>query len=225
MSLPRLRITVAHADDATRQSLEDVLRGEHEVVARCATVSAMVESAVIDTPDFIVTGSSFDDGGAIEALIEIAEERAVPSVVVAPSEDMPSFEEAMADHVMSCLCEPVDDCDLLSAVKLAYGRHQQLEGAEQQARDLRDALEQRKVIERAKGVLMASGEMTEAEAFAAIRRRAQDQRERLIDVAHRVLTTQDTRSEARVESLNGDGKAGGNGSWSARDRESGAEMA
>jgi len=201
MPLTRLRITLAHADPETRNALENALSREHNVIQRCATASAMIESALIDAPQFLVTGASFEDGDAIPALLEIAGERPVPSVMIAPRDGMPTFEEAMADHVMSCLGDPVDDVDLLSTVSLAFGRHQQLMGAEQHAQKLQATLEDRKLIERAKGVIMAIEHLNEADAFASLRRRAQNDRTRLSDVAERLLAENDGHDHVHIESM------------------------
>jgi response regulator NasT len=96
-------------------------------------------------------------------------------------------ERAMRDHVMAYLLEPVRGGELQAAILLAVARHEQLAQLSEQVDDLKQALADRKVIEKAKGALMAAEGLGEPEAFALLRRRAQNKRRRIVDEAQDVL--------------------------------------
>ena len=103
----------------------------------------------------------------------------------------------MRDHVMAYLIEPILSEDLQAAIIVAWARYIELTHLEAQVDDMKIALEDRKIIERAKGILMASENIGEGEAFGLLRSRSQDNREKMVDVARRIL--EDAQAEAEEE--------------------------
>src|SRR5690606_2821504 len=99
-------------------------------------------------------------------------------------------EKAMLDHVMAYFIEPIKADDLKAAILLARGRFEQLNELASEVEDLKLALEHRKIIERAKGVLMAMHGLDETEAFIKLRTSAQNDRKKLVDAAQSILDTQ-----------------------------------
>lgn len=183
----RLRMVIAHGSDETLRDIETSLSGGHEVVACCGTVAELRRLAHQKDPDLIVTGITFPDGDGLETMIAIGDEDPTPAVIVTSRRSMSLVTKAMRDHVMAYLIEPVTPEDLQAAVVVAWSRFRQLQELERQVGDLRQALQDRKMIERAKGVLMAAEHMSEGEAFGALRRAAQDQRTTIVAIAERVL--------------------------------------
>jgi len=192
----RLNIVLAHGSEGTRQEVERAIEGSHTVAASCRTAAELAASASRLAPDLIVTGVSFPDGDGIQTVIRLGERRPIPAVIVTARRSMDLVVKAMRDHVMAYLIEPVTREDLLAAIIVAWSRFEQLRELEEQIGDLQCALEQRKVIERAKGILMASGGLTEQEAFARLRRTAQDRRKRMTDVAEEILAAIDRMMES-----------------------------
>lgn len=189
-TIDSLRILVAHASDDTCKEIADSLDNRHEIVARCGTVVELKQHFLSLKPDLSVVGVMFPDGDGIEAMIELGSHRATPSVIVTARRSLELVQKAMRDHVMAYLIEPVRAEDIEAAIVVAVSRHRELQELGEQVEDLRDALEHRKIIERAKGILMASGDLSEGEAFAQIRRDAQDRRARMIDIAHELVDKQ-----------------------------------
>ena len=187
MSIQALNITVAHGSDEIRDLIIDALQDKHRVIAHSGTVVGLKQSVSEQRPDLIITGAMFPDGDGIDAVIELGKENPMPAVVVTSRRSLETVEKAMQDHVMAYLIEPVHAEDLEAALIVAWSRYQQLQDLSEQVSDLREALEHRKVIERAKGLLMASDELSEAEAFNKLRRRAQDERVRMVDIANEIL--------------------------------------
>lgn len=187
MAKSGLDIIVAHGSDDVRRELVEAVDRRHVVTGDCGTVVQLKQMVMVQRPDLLVTGIQFPDGDGIDTAIELGRECPLPTVVATAARSLELVQKAMQDHVMAYLIEPVMREDLEAAIIVAWSRFEQLRELEQQVDDLRMALEHRKVIERAKGVLMASESMSEAEAFGVLRRRAQDDRRRMVDIANDIL--------------------------------------
>ena len=186
-ALEGLNVVVAHGDRDALKSLVGAVGRRHTVMCECATVAEILDTAAAHHPDMIVTGVDFPDGDGIDAIIRVGQEDPVPAVVVAERRSLELVEKAMRDHVMAYLIEPIDPVDLEAAMVVAQARFDQFKELADEVDSLRQALDDRKTIERAKGVLMAAAKMTEEEAFGMLRRRAQDARSRLAVLAQGIL--------------------------------------
>ena len=93
-----------------------------------------------------------------------------------PTSDAELIERAEADHIMGYLVKPIKQADLEPVIALAMRRFEQFEALRREAADLRQALEDRKVIERAKGILMKELALSEPEAFRRLQKTASDRR-------------------------------------------------
>ena len=91
---------------------------------------------------------------------------------------------------MGYLVKPIKQADLEPAIALAVRRFEQFEALRKEAADLRQALEDRKIIERAKGMLMKKVGLDEQEAFRRLQKMAMDKNRKLVEVAQMVLTAE-----------------------------------
>lgn len=187
IELEGLQIGVAHGSDDTLAELVDAVSRRHSVAFQAGTVASLMQSAKSDRPQLLVAGVTFPDGDGIDTAIELGKTDPMPSVIVTARRSLELVEKAMRDHVMAYLIEPVDPLELEAAVTVAWSRFQQLTELAGEVDDLKAALESRKLVERAKGVLMAREEISEGEAFARLRGTAQDTRRRMVDVANDIL--------------------------------------
>jgi len=185
-----LNLIVAHGKPDVRDEIRKTVQSEHTIGAECASVSELHHAVSCGWPDLIITGVEFPDGDGLDAVIRIGLERPLPTVVVTSKRSFDLVEKAMQDHVMAYLIEPVQADDLSAAILLAQGRFEQLQELTGEVDDLRQALEDRKFIERAKGILMGRKDLSEADAFAALRTEAQNERVKLIEIAQRILAEQ-----------------------------------
>ncbi|XHC25613.1 MAG: ANTAR domain-containing response regulator [Phycisphaerales bacterium] len=199
MSIDDLSILIAHGDEDTRTDLVEAVNGLHSVVEQCATVAEFRGAVLRNRPDLIITGVWFPDGDGIETAIKLGEQRPIPCVVSTATRSLELVHRAMEDHVMAYLIEPVRPEDLQAAIVVAWSRFEQLRELEAEVEDLRTALEHRKTIERAKGLLMADRSITESEAFGVIRRRSQDRRLRIVDIASEILGQHDAAAASEAE--------------------------
>jgi response regulator NasT len=189
MSAPTsLRIVVADDEPDMRDYFQKCLpRLGHQVVAVAADGRELVDKARDARPDLIITDIKMPDMDGIEAAEQIYKERPVPVILVSAHHDARLIERAGADHVMAYLVKPIKQSDLEPAIALAVRRFAQFEALRREAADLRQALEDRKVIERAKGVLMKRAGLDEMEAFRRLQKLASEESRKLIDVARMIL--------------------------------------
>lgn len=186
-ALEGLNVIVAHGHGSSRVTLASIVASRHTVLCECASVHEIIDTATKRRPDMIVTGVEFPDGDGIDAVIRVGVDNPVPAVIVAERGSLEQVEKAMRDHVMAYLIEPIDPVDLEAAIVVAQSRFEQFKELAEQVDTLKQALEDRKTIERAKGAIMASKQVGEGEAFALLRSRAQSTRNRMIEIARGIL--------------------------------------
>ncbi len=143
------------------------------------------------SPDLVITDIKMPEMDGIEALAAIGRERQVPSILVSAYHDADMLARAGIDHVMAYLIKPIKPPDLQAAIALASLRFEHFEKLRDEAASLRQALEDRKVIERAKGAIMRRVSVNEAEAFRRLQKMASDQNCKLIEVAQRIVTAEE----------------------------------
>jgi response regulator NasT len=125
----------------------------------------------------------------IEAARQMLEQRQIPIVMLTAFSEAALVGRAIDAGVFGYLVKPFRESDLLPAIEAARARHAELQALRDEAGSLRDALEARKLIERAKGLLMEKDGLSEGEAFARLRGASQQTGRPLRDVAEAVLAT------------------------------------
>jgi response regulator NasT len=116
-------------------------------------------------------------------------------ILVSAHHDPELIRRAEADHIMAYLVKPIKQGDLGPAIALAMRRFEQFEQLRQEAADLRQALEDRKLIERAKGILMRRASLDEPTAFRRLQKTASDKNLKLVDVARMIVTAEEACRE------------------------------
>jgi AmiR/NasT family two-component response regulator len=186
-----LRIVVADDEPDVRDYYCKILpRLGHSVVAAAATGDELITLCRAHRPDLVITDIKMPGLDGIDAAKQIYEEMSVPFILVSAYSDAKLIERAGADHIMAYLVKPIKQADLVPAISLAMRRFEQFEALRREASDVRQALEDRKVIERAKGVLMTELGLSEAEAFRRLQKTASSKNLKLIELAHLVLSMQ-----------------------------------
>jgi len=137
-------------------------------------------------PDLVLMDIAMPGLDGIAAAREILAIRAVPVVMVTGHADPDLVERAAAAGVFTYLLKPVGQRDLAAAIQMASARFGELQALRQQVRDLTEALEVRKVVEQAKGILMKRLQISEGEAFRRLQRRAAAQRKSLREIGEAV---------------------------------------
>ena len=101
------------------------------------------------------------------------------------------IERAEADHILAYLVKPIKQADLEPAIAIATRRFEQFQALRKEAADLRQALEDRKLIEKAKGLLMKRAGLDENEAFRRLQKLASERNRKLVEVAFMILTAEE----------------------------------
>jgi AmiR/NasT family two-component response regulator len=183
----RLRIAVADDESDMRLFFREVLpRLGHEVVAEAATGRELVERCHGSRPDLVVTDIRMPDGDGLQAAAEVNREVRVPVILITAHHDADVLSRAGADYIMAYLAKPVKPVDLEAAVRLAMLRFGHFQTLAAEAASLRQALEDRKLIERAKGTVMRRLRVDEEEAFRRLRKLASVQNRKLVEIARDV---------------------------------------
>jgi response regulator NasT len=115
----------------------------------------------------------------------------VPIVVVTAFHDSQLIEKAEKNHVLAYLVKPIKKQDLEPAIGIAMSRFREFREMREETDNLRQALEDRKIIERAKGILMKRAGLDEPEAFRRLQKLARDKNQKLIEIAKIILTAEE----------------------------------
>jgi len=190
--LSSLRIAVADDEPDMREYFQkSLVRLGHKVVAVAQNGQQLVEQCRAQSPDLVITDIKMPDMDGIEAALLIYRERPVPVILVSAYHDAALIERAEADHILGYLVKPIKQADLEPVIGLAVRRFEQFQELRKETADLRQALADRKVIERAKGVLMKRAPMDEQEAFRRLQKLASEKSRKLAEVAQMILIAEE----------------------------------
>lgn len=187
-------VIIAHRDSTVRGAVRAAIEGRTRVYAECDTRSELEQHHSALDDGVVVSGVDFPDGDALESLIRLGQSSPLPVVIITHKRSLELVQKAAKDHVMAYLIEPLDIGELLAAMVLAQQRFAQLTELRQEVESLQQALEDRKVIEQAKGIVMATQKIDEAEAYRTLRSQAQTRRIKLTALAQEILAQHHAQS-------------------------------
>jgi response regulator NasT len=184
-----LRVLIAEDEALTRTILRARLEKlGHQVVAEAENGVQAVEAARTHKPDAIIMDIRMPEMDGIEAARQIiSEEPCAILFLTAFSEDS-LVEQAGEAGALAYLMKPFRKEDLPPALEVAVKRFRQMQSQGQEIADLKEALETRKLIERAKGILMDRHGLKEDEAFKRIHFQARNQNKKMRDIAQSIIT-------------------------------------
>jgi AmiR/NasT family two-component response regulator len=190
-----LRILVAEDETIIRLDLKETLeRAGHEVCAEARDGEEAVELARTEKPDLAVLDVKMPRLDGIEAARRILAERPIPIVMLTAYGQDELVARAVEAGVFGYLVKPFRETDLLPAMQTARARHAELEALREEAESLAEALASRKVVERAKGLLMTREGLTEEDAFRRLQRASQVSGRPMRVVADALIATFDAES-------------------------------
>ena len=177
-----VRILVAEDETLIRMDLVEMLQtAGYEVVAQATNGQEAIDLAIEHTPDLAILDVKMpvlDGISAAEKIIEIA-----PVLMLTAYSQKELVDRARDAGVMAYVVKPFTIGDLMPAIEIAISRHLQMKSLAAEVADLHDRLETRKIIDRAKGILMAALNLTEPQAFSWIQKAAMDRRLTMKEVA------------------------------------------
>ncbi|HEY2174971.1 MAG TPA: response regulator [Mycobacteriales bacterium] len=183
------RVLIAEDEALIRLDLKEMLEEEGYVVVGEASDGEQAVSLAFELrPDLVILDVKMPKLDGIAAAERIAAERIAPVVILTAFSQRELVERAREAGAMAYLVKPFGSTDLLPTIEMAVSRHAQIVGLEKEVGGLQEQLEARKVVDRAKGVLMTEHGMTEPDAFRWIQRTAMDRRTTMRSVAEAVIS-------------------------------------
>ncbi len=182
-----MRVLIAEDEALIRMDLREMLEEEgHEVVGEARDGAEAIELARALEPDVVFMDINMPRVSGLEAAETLGEERVAPVVMVTAFSQADYVERASAAGAMAYVVKPFSRTDIVPAMTLASARFAESSALADEVADLTERLETRKLVDRAKGILMARGR-SEPDAFKALQKLAMDKRKTLREVAEAVI--------------------------------------
>lgn len=191
------RVLIADEDRQTRIQVREILeKNGYEVVGEAADGLEAVMICRRIKPDFVIMDLDLPVMTGLEAVRVIYQEKLTGFVLILTAcHNKDRMHQAVQEHIMGYLIKPVDESALLGAIEVAFCQEESFMQAVQECKKTRKALDDRKYIERAKGILMESRKLSENEAYSWLRRQAMDKEQTMAEVARVLLKAFDIRPD------------------------------
>lgn len=185
------RVIVADDETLIRMNLRETLVGlGYNVVGEASNGDEAIKLARDLKPDVMIMDIKMPPGmDGITAARVLTAEKIAPVLLLTAYSDRELVEQAREAGVVGYLVKPFRESDLVPQIEVTMARFAEFRNLQQQYTNLQDALEARKVIERAKGLLMERYSLSEQDAFRRIQKRSMDTRKSMREIAEAVLLT------------------------------------
>jgi AmiR/NasT family two-component response regulator len=187
-----MKVLIAEDDPVVALGLTERVRSlGHDPIGPVGDGEQAVVEAKASLPDLYLFDIEMPSLDGLAAAAQLADQGLRRPVVIVTGVDDPSLvERSIASGVSAYLTKPLDTRELEAAIKLAAARHAEFEALEAEVSKAQQALEDRKVVERAKGLLMSALKLSEQDAFRRLQITARERNLRLADVALRIVEQQ-----------------------------------
>ena len=194
--MERARVIIADDESIIRMDLREMLTNlGYLVVGEAVDGRSAVNLARELKPDVAILDIKMPDMDGIEAARILTEEKIAPVVLLTAYSQRDLVERAKEAGVVGYITKPMRESDLAPAIEVAMARFSEFRALEKEVGDLKQALETRKLVDRAKGILMDTQGLTEAEAFRKIQKMSMDKRRPMKDVAEAIILAHQTREQ------------------------------
>ncbi|MFN2587280.1 MAG: ANTAR domain-containing response regulator [Actinomycetota bacterium] len=182
------RVLIAEDEAIIRLDLKEMLEEEGlAVVGEAADGEAALRTARDVSPDLVIMDVKMPGMDGLAAAERIVEDGLAAVLILTAFSQRDLVRRAADAGAMGYLVKPFQKSDLLPAIEVAIARHAELAAVKRESAELIDRLETRKILDRAKGRLMDTAGMTEADAFRHIQKKAMQERRSMKDVAEEIL--------------------------------------
>lgn len=183
-----LRIMLAEDEFVVLMGLKsNVEQLGHHVVGEAANGERAVQLALEKEPDLIIMDINMPNLDGIEAIKKINETLFIPSIIVSGNYNEDLIKRATEEGVLYYLVKPIDIKDLQIAINISISKFEEFKNLQDELKDTKKALEARKYIERAKGILMDQNNLNEPEAMKRLQKMSRDYNKKLIIVAKEII--------------------------------------
>ncbi|MEA4826919.1 ANTAR domain-containing response regulator [Clostridium sp. JNZ J1-5] len=159
----------------------------HEVVGTAANGEEVIKMALDKKPDLIITDINMPILDGVEAIRKINEQVSIPSIIVSGYYDRESIERATKQGIFSYLIKPVYVHDLKVAIEVSMSKFKEFEKIKNKLQSTERALEGRKYIEKAKGIIMDRFRLNEDESMKKLQKMSKDNNKKMVDIAKEII--------------------------------------
>jgi AmiR/NasT family two-component response regulator len=182
------RVAIADADAAAlKQSGQVLAAAGHEVILTATSSRQLASHHGLGACELVVADMSLVEAEGLSAVAQVLEQHHLPLILTSSAASDEDIKLASVCHPLAHLVKPVRPDDLRVAIVIAVQRFEELQALRAEAAGLREALDDRKFIERAKGIIMRQHGVTESEAFCRLKQHSHDQQTRIVDVAKSIV--------------------------------------
>jgi response regulator NasT len=190
-----LRILIADDESIIRLDLKNILEGMgHKVIAEASDGSTAVDIARRNGLDLAILDIKMPEMDGLDAAKIITEEKICPVLLLTAYSQQDLIDRAKEAGVFGYLVKPFKEADLLPAIEIAISRYGEMSALEKEVGSLQEKIETRKIVDRAKGILMDKHSMSEADAFRWIQQQSMNTRKTMREIAEAVILTQNIGS-------------------------------
>lgn len=183
-----LRIIIADNESIIRMDLKEILEeAGHTVVGEAPDGVKAVEMARKHQPDLVIMDIKMPEMDGITAAKIISNEKIAPVLLLTAFSQKEIVEKAKDSGVLAYLVKPVKEANLFPAIEIALSRFKEFAELERELEDVKNSLETRKVLDRAKGILMDAYSLTETEAYRRIQQYSMSKRKSIKEVAAAIV--------------------------------------
>ena len=189
-----LRIVVSDNESIIRMDLRELLEeAGHHVVGEAANGVKAVELTRKYRPDLVIMDIKMPEMDGITAAKIITNEKIAPVLLLTAFSQKEIVDKAKDSGVLAYLVKPVKEVNLFPAIEIAISRFREFAELERELEDVKDSLETRKLLDRAKGILMATHQLGENEAYRRIQQYSMAKRKSIREVAEAIIDAADKR--------------------------------
>ena len=186
--MSQIRVVIADDESIIRMDLKSLLEDMgHMVVGEAADGQRALELARTLKPDVIIMDIKMPVIDGLDAAKIIFDEKIAPVVLLTAYSQKDLIERAKDAGVFGYLVKPFQESDVLPAIEIAISRYLEMQDLETTVGDLEDKLETRKIVDRAKGILMDKYKLGEADAFRRIQQQSMNQRRSMKEIADAII--------------------------------------
>ncbi len=186
--MSQIRVVIADDESIIRMDLKTLLEEMgHVVVGEAADGQKALELTRSLKPDVVIMDIKMPVMDGLDAAKIISEEKISPVVLLTAYSQKDLIERAKEAGVFGYLIKPFQESDLLPAIEIAIARYLEMQELEATVGNLETKLETRKIVDRAKGILMDKYTMSEADAFKRIQQQSMNQRRSMKEIAEAII--------------------------------------
>lgn len=157
------------------------------VIGEATNGKELIDIVLERKPDLIIADINLPILDGLEALEIINKNMDVPSLIVSGYDDEELIQRAIEIGVLGYLIKPIDESDLKAAIEIAISRFEEIKNLKIELEETKDALESRKIIEKAKGIVMERTQLKEDDAMKFLQKKSRNSNKKLVDVAKDII--------------------------------------